>query len=83
MPKVHEFTALSIYAPLLINGDGSDYRLTMRDGMALDKFCALNAYTLNKGHFSMPSDEEPFFGTCEINNIKGTVCTFHYVEMRS
>lgn len=82
MSTIHEFTALSVFAPLLINGDGSDDRLTMRDGLALDRFCAVNGYTLGNGHFSMPADEESFFGTCEATGSRGTVCTFHFVQMR-
>lgn len=79
-PIIHEFTALAAFAGLLINGDGSG--LPFKDGMKLDAFCADNAYTLDRGHFSYDPDEtQTHFACCEVTGAQGDCMTFHYVEM--
>ena len=79
-PEIHEFTALSAFAGLLINGDGSG--LTFQEGMKLDRYCEANGFTLDKGHFSYSTeDNESHFARCEVLGIHGDCVTFHYVQM--
>ena len=77
--KIYEFTALSIFASLLINCDGSG--LSFKDGLRLDRFCDNNHYRLDLGHFSCPTeDNEPHFAMCEVLGVMGECITFQFLS---
>ena len=80
-PIIHTFDALTMYAPLILNGD--EQGMAFGDVGSLLKFYEDNGFNGSIGHFSSPPDYEPFFGSCEVTGTRGTVCTFHFVEMRA
>lgn len=78
----YQFTICEHFIAALFNGDNSG--LTDREAEQLDEFEAqVLELVRNKGceggHWSIDDDSEPYYGHCDVVNMRGTVQDIEYM----
>lgn len=81
MTKITTYTIPDYFLPILINDDFNRLDLTQEDRSKFKEFIEREELDESMGHWSLPENSEPYFGSNDVTDIKGNVIDIEFVDM--
>ena len=81
MAKVTIYTIPDYFLPILVNDDFNHLDLTQKDRNKFREFIEREEIDESMGHWNLPENSEPYFGSNDITDIKGSVIDIEFIDM--